>query len=182
MADNPYGPKARCQRTTCADIPEHLAGRHLDQRDDLYDGPDSLLQVLPLAVRDSARRIVREAPALMPEAVDLAKHIEFLRQQVAHVQVDADRKVRDAMARSSDCEHHGKEIKELGEQLYHFDKSERRADAGRLALLGFLDAVDQVVDQHAAGKLPDLTVDELVAALAKSAKKAHAAHERAWKR
>jgi hypothetical protein len=177
-----HGPKTKCQRTKCAEIPEHLAGRHLNQRDELYDGPDLLLQVLPLAVRDSARRIVREAPALMPEVVDLGKHIQWLRDQKVHVQVDADRKVREAMARSEDCEHHGKEITQLSEQLDHFDKAHDRADAGRVAVLGLLFTVDELVRQHEAGQLPDLTVDGLVAALAQSARKTHAAHDRAWKR
>lgn len=176
--ENQYGPKSLCGRTKCAAGPPHLAGRHLDQRDELYDGPGPLLQVMPLAVRESARKIVRDAPELMPEVVDLAGHIQFLRDQVTHVQVDKDRKVREAMVRSESCEHHGEEIKALGEQLAYRDKAEQRAEAGRLALLGFLHEVDRFLD---AGGRSDLTVAELVEAFKRATKRAHAAHARAWK-
>lgn len=179
---NEFGPQAICKRTACVEIDPHKAGRHLDQRDELYDGPDSLLQVLPLAVRDSARRLVREAPALMPEVVDLAEHIEFLRGQVAHASVDKDRQVREAMARSESCEHHGQEIRQLSEQVHHFDRSADKHDRGRIALLGGLQAVRDFTDAYRAGKTPaDLTVEQVVSALEAHLRKAYAAHERAWK-
>lgn len=172
-----------CTRTACAERPTHQAGLHLDQRSPFYDGPATLFDATSLYVRDSARKIAREAPELTPEVVDLVTYVEFLRGQVAHVQVDKDRQVRRAMARSGDCEVHGEEIKGLGEQLAHFDDAHRRADAGRVALLGFLHVVDEMVREHKAGKLrADLTVADLVAAIAKGAEGAHRAHERAWKR
>lgn len=173
-----------CRRwPRCADIPAHSGTRHNDPRDELYDGPASLLQVLPLAVRESARKIVAEAPALTPEVVDLGNHIQFLRDQVAHVRVDKDRQVRDAMARSESCEHHGEEIKALGAQVHHFNRQSDKNDAGRVALLGFLHAVDESVRFHREGKTnPDVTVDKIMDALAEMSRKAHAAHTRAWSR
>lgn len=175
---------ALCTRTKCSgeDVTAHQAGAHLDQRSEFYDGPGGALGVASIYIRDSARKIITEAPALMPEVMDLVTYCDFMRDQVAHVQVDKDRSVREAMARSESCEHHGEEIKTLGEQVHAFSEGERRTNAGRLAVLGLLHAVDELVRQHKAGDLPGLTVDKLVAALAESAKKTHAAHDRAWKR
>lgn len=186
MRTNKYDPskpehKATCGRTSCAEIDPHPAGRHLDQRDELYDGPDGALSVASIYVRDSARKIVREVPHLMPEVMDLINAIEWVKDQSVRVSVDADRRVREAMARSESCEHHGEEIRQLSTQVHHFDESYRRADAGRVALLGLLHQVDELVRQRAEGKLSDLTADKLVDALAKAAKQAHAAHDRAWK-
>lgn len=184
MTDLPskYGPDATCQRTACAAIPPHKAGRHLDQRDELYDGPDALFQVLPLAVRDSARLLAKAHPEHLAEVVDLAKHIEFLREQVAHVRVDGDRRERDAMARSASCEHHGVEIEELGKQLHAADQRAERNDRGRLALLGLLHGLDDLVQLYQAGRIVQtLTVKQLMGSLAESVKKTNAAHARAWK-
>lgn len=174
---------ALCGRTRCsgADVTVHQAGAHLDQRSEFYDGPSSTLQATSLYIRSSARKIITDAPALMPEVMDLVNYVEFMRTQVAHVQVDRDRGIREAQARSESCEHHGAEIKALGEQVHAFSEGERRHNAGRVAVLGLLHAVDELVRQHEAGRLPGLTVDKLVAALAESAKKTHAAHDRAWK-
>lgn len=180
---NRYGPDQPCQRTACAGRETHLAGRHLDPRDELYDGPHSTLQVLPLSVRESARRIVAEAPALMPEVIDMAREIRRLENQITHVQVDRDHKVLDAMARSKSCEEHGRQIKELSAQLGAADRRARAEEGGRVALLGFLQVVRDFVDAHRAGRGPaDLTVAKVVDALAKAVKKAEAAHMRAWKR
>ncbi len=182
MTDNPYGPDKTCQRTKCATVPPHKAGRHLDQRDELYDGPDSLLQVLPLAVRDSARLLVKAHPEHMAEVVDLANHIEFLRSQIAHIQVDMDHKVRDAMARSELCEVHGEEIKGLSKQLHAADERAEKNDRGRLALLAFTHAVDDFLELHRRGQVvKTLTVKTLIEWLAKAVKKTHDAHARAWK-
>lgn len=179
-----HGPESICQRGgRCASREPHKAGRHLDQRDELYDGPDFLFQILPLAVRESARKIAREHPDVMPETVDLAAHIEHLRQQVAHVSVDRDRRVQVAMSRALDCEVHGKDIKELETQIHHFSQSERRNDDGRVAALGLLFAVDDLVRQHERGELrADLTVDQLIESLKRSAATVRRAHDRAWKR
>lgn len=177
-----FGPKDRCQRTVCVnEHPPHLAGRHLDQRDELYDGPDTLLQVLPLAVRDSARKLVREAPALMPEVVDLGRHIEWLRDQVAHVRVDADRRERRALASAASCEQHGKDITYLGEQAASFEADARRNDAGRVALLGLLHQIEEFTREWRQGNRDHVTVADVVSALEKAAKQTSAAHMRAWK-
>jgi hypothetical protein len=186
MARTAYDPsnpnhRATCQRSTCAEREPHPGGRHLDQRDELYDGPGSLLQVLPPSVRDSARKIIREAPELMPEVVDLGNEIEFLRGQVAAVRVDADRRERAAMLRSADCEHHGREIEELGRRLGAVDRAGEKTEKARLALLGFMHAVDDLVRAYREGRTdPGLSVAELVDALAKASKKASDAHARAW--
>lgn len=175
--------KVRCTRTKCADLElrPHAAGLHLDQRSEFYDGPDITLAATSSYIRSSARTIINQAPDVMPEVMDLVNYVEFMRRQVAAAHVDRDRGIREAQARSESCEHHGAEIKALGDQVHAFSEGERRNDAGRVAVLGLLFAVDELVRQHKAGDLPGLTVDKLVAALAEGAKKAHAAHDRAWK-
>lgn len=175
--------KATCTRTKCTELerPAHPAGLHLDQRSEFYDGPGGALGVASVYIRDSARKIIAEAPALMPEVMDLVTYCDFMRTQVAHVQVDRDRQVREAMARSGDCEHHGEEIKALGDQVHTFSEAERRHNAGRLAVLGLLFELDKVTKAYRDGQLPGLTVDKLVKALEDASKKTHAAHDRAWK-
>lgn len=171
--------RATCQRIKCADVPAHPGGRHLDQRDDLYDGPDTLLAATSMYIRGSARKIISDAPALTPEVVDLVTYVEFLGDQVTHARVDRDRGIREASARALDCADHGEVIKALEDQVSAFDVSARASEAGRLAALGFLFAVDQLLE----GTLrPDLTVTDLVTALKGASKKTHAAHDRAWKR
>lgn len=171
-----------CVPAPCRANGDHPAGEHLDQRHELYDGPELLLSVLPGSVRDSARRIVREAPGLMPEVVDMANEIQFLRDQVAHVQVDKDRSVREAMARSASCEHHGKEIEELGKALYAADQRERKVEAARLALLGFYQSVKEAVDAYQGGRVrSEPTLKAFMGTLGAFVKRAGAAHDRAWK-
>jgi hypothetical protein len=172
--------KVTCTRTKCAERPAHPAGLHLDQRSEFYDGPDIQLGALSMYVRASARKIVREAPALTPELVDLVTYIGFLEDQATACRVDRDRGIREASARALDCEAHGEVIKGLEDQVTAFDESGRRSEAGRLALLGFLHAVDEATKGSAA--LRNITVPELITALKASSKKTHAAHDRAWKR
>lgn len=167
-----------CRRwSKCAAMEPHEGKRHNDPRDDLYDGPSTLLQVLPHAIRNQVRKIVDQAPALTPELVDIAEHVQFLRDQVALVSVDRDHKVREAMARSADCQVHGEQIEDLSGQLHAMDAHQRRTEAGRLALLCFLVTVDEALTN---GFRPGLTVPELAEALSKVSKKTHAAHTRAW--
>lgn len=175
--------KVTCTRTKCAELERapHPAGLHLDQRSEFYDGPGGALGVASVYIRDSARKIIREAPALMPEVMDLVTYCDFMRDQVAHVQVDRDRQVRAAMARSESCEHHGEEIKGLGEQVGAFDAARERSERGRLAVLGLLFELDKVTKAYRDGQLPGLTVDKLVKSLEDASKKTHAAHDRAWK-
>jgi hypothetical protein len=173
-----------CSRLKCSgsDVPVHPAGQHLDQRSEFYDGPDTQLQATSMYVRSSARKIIKDAPALTPEVVDLVTYVDFLEDQATHARVDRDRGIREASARALDCDAHGEVIKGLEDQVAAFDSAQRRADAGRLALLGLTFAVDGLVRQHKDGQLPNLTVDKLVAALADAVKKTHAEHDRAWKR
>jgi hypothetical protein len=171
--------KAVCQRKACATLPPHPGGRHLDQRDELYDGPGISVDTLPGSVRDSARVILRQAPGVMPELVDMANEINWLRDQVAHLGVQRDQAVRDAMARSESCEHHGEEIKELRKALSAADRLQLRTEGGRIALLGFLHAVDKLLG--GSPSLRNITVPELIGALKRAAKKTRAAHDRAWK-
>lgn len=180
---NPNDPdhKVTCTRTTCTELERtpHPAGRHLDQRDELYDGPDGQLAATSVYVRDSARKIIRDAPALTPEVIDLVTYIEFLGNQATHARTDRDRGIREADARVLDCDAHGEAIKALEGQVHAFDQSAARSEAGRLAVLGFLFAVDQLLEgNHRA----DLTVAQLLAALKDASKKTHAAHDRAWKK
>lgn len=169
-----------CTRLACSgpDVPVHEAGRHLDQRSEHYDGPDTLLGATSVYVRASARKIITEAPELTAEVVDLVTYLDFMRDQVAAAHVDRDRGIREASARALDCDAHGEVIKGLEDQVGAFSAAERRAENGRLALLGFLHAVDEGLDNLR----PDVTVAELVKALKAASKKAHAAHDRAWKR
>jgi len=167
-----------CQRwPKCATMEPHEGKRHNDPRDELYDGPSTLLQVLPLAIRNQARTIVDQAPALIPELVDIAEHVQRLRDQVTHVSVDKDRSVREASKRALDCGAHGEVIQGLEAQVAVFDASARRSEAGRLALLSFLHAVDQML----AAPPPNLTVEHLLAGIAAAVRTTHAAHHRAWK-
>lgn len=180
---NRYDPSNRnhtmtCTRAACEDKPAHEAGRHLDQRSEHYDGPDMLLTATSMYVRDSARKIVREAPEFTPEVVDLVTYIEFLKDQATAARVDRDQGIREASKRTLDCDAHGEVIKDLEGQVAAFDASAHKSEAGRLALLGFLTAVDQLLESPR----PDLTVPEILDWLRGAVKKTHAAHTRAWSR
>jgi hypothetical protein len=177
-----HGPDQPCQRTSCSGPAGHPAGRHLDPRDELYDGPHPTLQILPLAVRDSARKIVQEAPALTPEVIDMAREIVRLRDQVVAVRVDRDRRERTALLRAESCEQHGKDIERLGQQITALDRSEQAAERGRMALVGLLHVIeDFVVKYRRGGFSGELTAQSLVDELDKAARKTSAAHMRAWK-
>ncbi|MFG3715837.1 hypothetical protein [Micromonospora sp. NPDC047730] len=156
-----------CERSGC---PEHDAREHLDPRHDRYDGPAATFGALPHNCRKAAYAL-REAGASVPEVVELAREILRLRAQVAAVQVDADRKVREASARALDCDDHGRIIRELEGQVTHFDRLAARNDRGRIALLALPHALEELK--------PDAKVT--VADLKRAAKKALDAHGRAWK-
>ena len=172
--------KVTCTRTKCAELERasHPAGLHLDQRSEFYDGPNVQLAATSMYVRDSARKIIRDAPALMPEVVDLVTYVGFLEDQATRARADRDRGIREASARALDCADHGEVIKALEGQVHAFDQSARRSEAGRLAMLGFLFAVDKLLESPRS----DLTVKQLLAALAGASKKTHAAHDRAKSR
>jgi hypothetical protein len=174
--------KVACTRTKCAELDRapHPSGVHLDQRHEFYDGPQTQMAATSMYIRDSARKIIRNAPELMPEVVDLVTYVGFLSDQTTHARVDRDRGIREAGAKALDCEAHGEVIKGLQDQVHAFGKSAERSEAGRLVALGFLHAVDQVLER-AEWVLPE-TLDQLLAALASASRKTHAAHDRAWKR
>lgn len=165
-----YGAEQPCQRTACQTEPPHLGGEHIDPRSPRYDGPEITFGALPAACRRAAFAL-RAAGAPVPEVVELAREILRLREQIAHVRVDADRQVRAALARSASCEAHGAEIAELAQQLHAASQRAERNDRGRVALLAL---------PHALEDLPDgavLTAEQARAA----ARRALAAHERGWR-
>lgn len=182
-----------CQRSTCtADGPaDHVGQAHLDPHDrERFDGNETSLRAVTYRVRGELTALHyagREHPELA-KVIDVAIHaalqeIDFLSQQVAHVQVDADRKVRTASAQALDCEHHGKTIQGLEEQLDHFDRSREQSEKGRLALLAGITAFDDFVSAADAvvkdGRpLPDTAT--VVESIRGVLKKVHAAHMRAW--
>lgn len=181
-ATGKYGPDKPCQRTVCGNEPPHLGGAHIDPRDPLYDGPTTTVNALPAAARDACRNLLA-AGASVPDVVDLAREIHRLRDQVAAVRVDMDRQVRAAGERALDCEEHGKDIRQLEEQLAHADKAARQNDAGRVALLGGLhpieDAIRGLQEKARRGeKVPDLTA--VLDVFAKVIERTYAAHKRAW--
>lgn len=170
-----------CARSACEGKPLHQAGRHLDQRSEHYDGPDTQLTATSMYVRSSARKIITDAPGLTPEVIDLVTYVDFLGNQVVAARVDRDQGVREASQRALNCPAHGEVIKGLESQVAVLDSSQRCTEAGRLALLGFLHAVDEFTREYRKG-YSGLTVGQLVNGLEKASKKVHAAHDRAWKR
>ena len=165
-----------CRTAPCRADGDHPGGDHLNPRSRHYDGP-----ILPGYREGEAWRTIL---AVLPDTGEtrVAVHhlVEALRtaeDQATHARVDRDRGIRDAMARSESCEHHGQEIKELGVQVHRISAQHHRAERARIALLGFLDAVDELVRAPRA----DLSVKALLTALAGAVKKTYAAHDRAWR-
>lgn len=186
-----YGRTAPCQRTACAERDPHVGGLHLDPTSELYDGPDTMLRALPYNVRDKALALLhasrKEGPwdqRLVDVALDaMGREIRRLGEQIAHVQVDADHKVIDASRKALDCEHHGKTIQGLEEQLTHFEQAERRAEKGRLALLSGIHVFQDLVsgcDAKALAGEPLPEVGAVIEFIRKTCKKVSAAHMRAW--
>ncbi|TDC35706.1 hypothetical protein [Micromonospora sp. KC213] len=165
-----FGADAPCERTACASEPAHVGGEHIDPRSPRYDGPRVTVTALPEGPRRAARALLA-AGAPVAEVVDLVEEIHRLRNQVAAVQVDADRQVRAASERALSCEAHGEVIRGLEAQVTHFERQAAKNDRGRIALLGL---------PHA---LEDLKADArvTVADLKKAARKVLDAHGRAWK-
>lgn len=179
-------PYLACERTTglCVEKQPHNAREHLDPRHPLYDGPDFVIGALNSGPRRAARALIATG-APVPEVVDLVEEIHRLKDQTAHLMVDKDRAVRAASDRALDCGEHGEQIRELEKQLAAIDESYRKADAGRVALVGFLHGIRESVDklrerQQRGDALPSAA--EMVDALDALVKKADAAHDRAWKR
>lgn len=182
-----------CQRTACTTegLADHLGSAHLDPRDrEHFDGNEISLRAATYRVRNGLsvlNQVSRRHPDLA-EIVDVAIHaaleeIELLGQQVAHVRVDADRKIREASRVALDCEHHGQTIRGLEEQVEHFAAAEQRAEKGRLALLAGITAFDYFargadVALKNGRPLPDMAA--VVESIRGVLKKVHAAHTRAW--
>ena len=188
-----HGRDQICQRTACTvDGPaDHNGGAHLNPRDrERFDGNGTSLRAVTYKVRDqlTALHYATRGKAELEEIADEAIHaaldeIRFLNDQNVHIQVDADRKVREASRQALDCEHHGKTIQALEEQVHQFDQARDRSEKGRLALLAGITAFDKFVDDvdatTAAGKsLPEMS--RVISAIRGVLKKTHAAHTRAW--
>lgn len=192
MTDNPYGPDKPCRRTRCCGTDpavgtghaNHLGGAHLDPRDrEHYDG--LRVQAMPAPIRGAARTLMQHVNAYnrpapddteLRVAVDVAldaafQEIDRLRQQVAHVRVDADRKVREASRASLDCEHHGEVIRSAEAQAGHFAADRDRVEKARLALLGEHQAIRDALSK--GGTI-------IPSALRALNEKASRAHERAF--
>lgn len=153
----------KCERSTCPT--PHDAREHLDPRHERYDGPGVEVTALPAGPRAAARALIA-AGGPVPEVIDLVREIHALRDQVAHVRVDADRKVREASARALDCADHGRTIADLEAQVSSLDKSYREADAtrGRYAvfLLGLRDSLSKIdPDRVTVRKLRDAISGEV---------------------
>ena len=192
--DTQYGPEKICQRTACtAEGPaDHVGGAHLDPYDrEHFDGNEISLRATTYRVRDQLSRLhyaTRDASGDLTSIVDVAIHaaleeIRFLKDQATHVQVDADRKVREASRQALDCEHHGKTIQQLEEQLTAVDRTADKTEKARLALLSGIKVLDDTFDAldatiKAGRPLPD--VPKLVTVVRASLKKTYAAHARAW--
>ncbi len=144
-----------------------------------------------MKTRDAARAILASRSAddpmraVLVEALhEMVDETERWKNAWAHEHVDKDRKVRDAMAKAADCEHHGQEIRDLNRQLDNWTAAYDRAEADRLALLGWLqigrDYIDIITAVAATGgKLPSAVEvrDWMKAAIEKASR----AHDRAWK-
>lgn len=144
---------------------------------------DTTIAALPAGPRAAARALLADG-ASVPEVVELAREIHRLREQVAHVTVDADRKVRDAGRRALDCTEHGKVIAELETQLTHFDESARKSESARVVLVtglhGLREALSGLLQRVIAGGDVPRPIAVLELAL-KSIDRTMAAHDRRWK-
>lgn len=180
------GPDRPCRRTACAELGRepHRGGVHIDPRHEWYEGPHSTIQVLPLTVRQAARRLIDSAPALMPEVVDMAREILRLRDQVGHMMVEADHRELAALKRAESCEEHGKDIARLEEQVTHFEREADQNDAARRALLAgwwpLREAVEVLQERAKLGEAPDAAT--IVDTVARHVAKVMAAHGRAGRR
>lgn len=76
----------------------------------------------------------------------------------------------------TDCHTHGETIKALQTQVDTLTTSLDRTETGRLILLGFLYAVDDMV----RNQRPNITTRMLYNWLTRASRKTHTAHTRAW--
>jgi hypothetical protein len=203
---NEYGPDKPCQRAACVaanqeanpgvTVGNHVGGAHLNPRNrDLYDGIATSFQAMPFAVRDATVELLSFVQAFSHRPADgdtkLRASVEDalaacfdeigrLRQQVAHVRVDAERQIREAGRRAESCEVHGEMIRDLTNQAMLLDESRDRSEKARHALLAFLDGVDGVTQAYRENRVSFSGPGQLVEALEKASEKTHAAHRRVW--
>ena len=181
IGGDPANCAPECTMAPCRVDGDHPGTDHLDPRSPHYDGP--------ILANDRDGEAFRVILAALPDTLETRVAVHHLvgalreaQDQRAHAWVDRDRGIREAMRRSQSCEAHGEQIRELGERLHAAHSGEERTNQARLALLGFLLAVDDAVKAYRAGAHAELTLDTLVTALEGSSRKAHAAHTWAWSR
>lgn len=170
---------------------DHLGGAHLNPHDrQRFDGVH--ISHVTYRVRDDLQALlaVRKQHPDLAEIIDTAvvravEEIDRLGQEVAHVRVDADRQIRHHLQLGESCEYHGRQIKELSQQLHAIDEAEQRTNGGRLALLGLLQAVrDWVAAMRQRQQLdqPLPSIEEVINGFEKAARKTSAAHDQAWQK
>lgn len=179
-----------------AETADHVGGEHLNPHNRaLFDGNSTSIIAATYRVKSEVSALDQLKPTLgdltpsdrayAEEVIDAAirvtlREIDFQRDQATQARVDADNKVREASKRALDCADHGRVIAELEGQVGLFESAERRSNDGRLALLGFLTAVDDFTRAFREGRTRTLSPEEIVTELEKVSRKAHAAHSRAW--
>jgi hypothetical protein len=192
-----YGPNAPCERTRCVeDEPSgdgktaaHVGGVHLDPHDrEHFDGVH--IAHVTYKIRDdlNALLVLRKDHPDIAEIIDTAvvsacREIDFLGNQVAHVRVDADRRIREALQQGDSCEFHGRQITELSKQVAALDEAQARTEGARLTLVGLLHELRTFIDGGRARqklRLPLPDGDTILTALEQAVKKTSAAHDRAW--
>lgn len=155
------------------------------------------LKAVNIRPREAGRALLRLAgigldlrTALEGDQADVAQAVaemlaecEHWKDCWSHEHVDKDHKVRDALAKSADCEHHGAVIKDLETQVARIDADRNRTESARLALLGLLHTLTGFVGEYeVAIKLGDPVKDgpAIVTAIRGAVEKTHRAHQRVW--
>lgn len=139
-----------CDWEAHAAMAGHTFGAHRDPASDFYEGPDAALGALPGPCRRAAFVVLHASRAEHWHEVEvrtalhvMAEEILRLRSQVAAVQVDRDRGIREAMTRAEDCEFHGHTIRYESHSAYAFSVLAEQHDAERVA---WLSACQQIRD------------------------------------
>jgi hypothetical protein len=180
-------------------VGDHLGGAHLDPTDrDHYDGIGILYRASPHTVRDAVKPLIAHVDGFNPRGthavadtplramVEVAlesalREIDRLREQVAHVKVDADRKVREASRAALDCADHGQVIYDLEKQVIGIDVGRAQTENARLALLGEHQFIRDLLDAMDSGRYIPADVNALTAELRSINRRTSNAHTRAWK-
>lgn len=111
-------------------------------------GPDTAMRALPSGPRTAGFAVLHAARAdgwRVPEVEaamrEMSREILRLREQVAAVQVDRDRGIRDAMKRAEDCVEHGATIRSESHQAHWFSVL---ADANNEERVAWLSACQEI--------------------------------------